>query len=125
LCRLASAGPQTRHGNCGTPGQTPEPTGLSGQPVAGRCGPGTRLPFLVISPYAKKNYVSHVQITQASIPQFIEDNWLNSQRIGGGSFDATTGSINDLFDFTTAANTAPLTLDPTSGTVVIKTTNKN
>ena len=46
-------------------------------PVAGRCGPGTRTPFLVISPYAKKNYVSHVQITQASIPQFIEDNWLN------------------------------------------------
>jgi phospholipase C len=116
-------------GNCGTPGQTPEPTGLSGQPVAGRCGPGTRLPFLVISPYAKKNYVSHVQITQASIPQFIEDNWLSSQRIGGGSFDATTGSIDDLFDFTTAANTTPLTLDPTTGTVVTtnktKTTSKN
>jgi phospholipase C len=107
-------------GDCGTPGQTPEPIGLSGQPVAGRCGPGTRLPFLVISPYAKKNYVSHVQITQASIPQFIEDNWLNSQRIGGGSFDATTGSINDLFDFT-AANTTPVTLDPTSGTVVAST----
>jgi phospholipase C len=50
---------------------------------------------------------------------------LNSQRIGGGSFDATTGSINDLFDFTTAANTAPLTLDPTSGAVVTRTKNKN
>ena len=24
-----------------------------------RCGYGTRLPFLVISPYAKQNYVSH------------------------------------------------------------------
>ncbi len=78
----------------------------------------------MISPYAKKNYVSHVQITQASIPQFIEDNWLNSKRIGGGSFDATSGSINDLFDFTTA-NTAQLVLDPTTGTVVTKTTSKN
>ncbi len=111
-------------GNCGTPGQTPEPTGLSGQPVAGRCGPGTRLPFLVISPYAKKNYVSHVQITQASIPRFIEDNWLKGQRIGGGSFDATTGSIDDMFNFNTA-NATPLILDPTSGSVVTKITSKN
>jgi phospholipase C len=106
-------------GNCGTPGQTPEPTGLSGQPVAGRCGPGTRLPFLVISPYAKKNYVSHVQITQASIPRFIEDNWLNGQRIGGGSFDATTGSIDDLFNFDNA-NSTSLILDPTTGLVLTK-----
>ena len=56
-------------------------------------------PFMVISPYAKKNYVSHVLITQASIPQFIEDNWLNGERLGGGSFDATTGSIMDMFNF--------------------------
>jgi phospholipase C len=111
-------------GNCGTPGQTPEPTGLSGQPVAGRCGPGTRLPFVVISPYAKKNYVSHVQITQASIPRFIEDNWLNGQRIGGGSFDATTGAIDDLFNFD-KANMTMLTLDPTSGSVLTKSTSKN
>ncbi|WP_213772773.1 alkaline phosphatase family protein [Bradyrhizobium sp. dw_78] len=111
-------------GNCGIPGQTSEPTGLSGQPVAGRCGPGTRLPFMVISPYAKKNYVSHVQITQASIPRFIEDNWLNGQRIGGGSFDATSGAIDDMFNFDTA-NATPLILDPTLGTVVTKTTSRN
>ena len=110
-------------GDCGTPGQTPEPTGLSGQPVAGRCGPGTRLPFLVISPYAKKNYISHVQITQASIPQFIEDNWLNGQRIGGGSFDATSGSIDDMFDFS-KADTTPLVLDPSLGIVVANKTTK-
>ena len=72
-------------------------------PVDGRCGPGTRVPFLVISPFAKKNYVSHVCITQASILQFIEDNWLNGERLGGGSFDATTGSIMDMFDFITEA----------------------
>jgi phospholipase C len=94
--------------------------GLSGQPVNGRCGPGTRQPFVVISPYAKKNYISHVLITQASIPRFIEDNWLNSQRLGSGSFDATTGSIIDMFDFDQiVADGAARTviLDPTTGTV--------
>jgi phospholipase C len=107
-------------GNCGIPGATPEPNGLSGHPVAGRCGPGMRQPFMVISPYAKKNYVSHVFITQASIPQFIEDNWLNGERLGGGSFDATTGSIMDMFDFKQAP-TRKLVLDPTLGIVDSKT----
>jgi phospholipase C len=103
-------------GQCGIPGATPEPNGVKGLPVAGRCGPGTRLPFLVISPFAKQNYVSHVFISQASIPQFIEDNWLNSERLGGGSFDATTGSITDMFDFT-QKKSVTLLLDPTTGLV--------
>ena len=111
-------------GNCGTPSVTPKPTGVNGQPVDGRCGPGTRQPFLVISPYAKKNYVSHVLITQASIPQFIEDNWLNGQRLGKGSFDATTGSIVDMFNFN-KANSAKLILDADSGMVDTKTKVKN
>ena len=111
-------------GNCGIPGQTPEPNGVKGLPVVGRCGPGTRQPFMVISPYAKKNYVSHVLITQASIPQFIEDNWLNGERLGGGSFDATTGSIMDMFDFT-QKKSVKLILDPTFGTVDSSTKIKN
>ncbi|WP_213738717.1 alkaline phosphatase family protein [Bradyrhizobium sp. dw_411] len=110
-------------GICGVPGAT-EPAGIHGLPVAGRCGPGTRQPFMVISPYAKKNYISHVLITQASIPQFIEDNWLNGERIGGGSFDATTGSIVDMFNFNKANSTA-LILDPTFGTVDSKSKSKN
>jgi phospholipase C len=111
-------------GNCGIPGQTPEPNGVKGLPVVGRCGPGTRQPFIVISPFAKKNYVSHVLITQASIPQFVEDNWLKSERLGGGSFDATTGSILDMFDFTQKKSTT-LILDPTFGTVDASTKVKN
>jgi phospholipase C len=110
-------------GLCGAVGST-EPAGINGLPVAGRCGPGTRQPFMVISPYAKKNYVSHVLITQASIPQFIEDNWLNGKRIGEGSFDATTGSITDMFNFN-KANSAELILDPTFGTVDTKAKSKN
>jgi phospholipase C len=108
---------------CGAAGTT-EPAGINGLPVAGRCGPGTRQPFMVISPYAKKNYVSHVLITQASIPQFIEDNWLKGERIGGGSFDATTGSIVDMFNFN-KANSAKVILDPTFGTVDTKKQAKN
>jgi phospholipase C len=103
-------------GNCGIPGFTPEPNGVKGLPVAGRCGPGTRIPFLVISPFAKKNFISDTLISQASIPRFIEDNWLNGERLGGGSFDATTGSIMDMFNFNKAKETT-LILDPTFGTV--------
>ncbi len=110
-------------GLCGAVGAT-EPAGLNGLPVAGRCGPGTRIPFLVISPYAKTNYVGHVQISQASIPQFVEDNWLNGKRLGGGSFDATTGSIMDMFNFK-KANTKTLILDPTFGTVDTKSKSKS
>lgn len=103
-------------GNCGVPGQTPEPTGVNGGQVAGRCGPGTRIPFVVISPYAKKNYVSHVLVTQASIPQFVEDNWLKGERLGGGSFDATTGSIMDMFNFS-RKKSVTVFLDPATGVV--------
>jgi phospholipase C len=110
-------------GLCGAVGSS-EPTGIKGLPAAGRCGPGTRIPFMVISPYAKKNYVSHVLITQASIPQFIEDNWLNGERLGGGSFDATTGSIADMFNLNKANSTA-LILNPTFGTVDTKAKSKN
>jgi phospholipase C len=83
-------------GVCGT--GTPL-DGLDGTPVNGRCGPGPRLPFFVISPYAKPNYVSHRLISQVSVVRFIEDNWLQGERLGGGSFDASAGSIMDMFDF--------------------------
>ncbi len=89
-----------------------------GTPVNGRCGPGPRIPFLVISPYAKSNYVSHNLLTQASIVRFIEDNWLNGARIGGGSFDATTGSIMDMFDFSAHFPNPPLFLSEDEGTPV-------
>jgi phospholipase C len=89
--------------------------GLKGRPVNGRCGPGVRIPFLVISPYARVNYVSHQLITQASVTRFIEDNWLHGARLGGGSFDATAGRITDMFDFSKQTPDAPLFLDPRTG----------
>jgi phospholipase C len=98
-------------GVCGS--GTPD-NGIGGLPVQGRCGPGMRVPFIVISPYAKVNYDSHVQISQASVVQFIEDNWLGGERLGGGSFDATTGSIMDMFDFS-KIHMGRLYIDPNTG----------
>jgi phospholipase C len=99
-------------GKCGT--GTPLP-GVDGKPVNGRCGPGTRLPFLVISPWVKPNAVTHTLISQNSVVRFVEDNWLRGKRLGGGSFDATAGSIMDMFDFKAGARTQPLYLDPATG----------
>jgi phospholipase C len=68
-----------------------------------RCGPGPRLPLLVISPWSKTNFVDHKATEQSSITQFIEDNWF-TPRIGDSSFDARAGSLDNMFDFTQSNN---------------------
>jgi hypothetical protein len=110
--RDAAADQVNGAGKCGTGTQ---PDGLNGKPVNGRCGPGTRIPFIVISPFAKQNYVSHERISQASVVRFIEDNWLDGRRLGGGSLDASTGSIKDMFDFGHGHRNDELFLDPSTG----------
>jgi phospholipase C len=85
-----------------------------------RCGYGPRQPFLVISPYAKQDFVDHSLTDQASIIKFIEDNW-QLGRIGDQSFDARAGSIGNMFDFDPNDKAAPkLFLDPTTGSVLNK-----
>jgi phospholipase C len=90
-----------------------------GVPMAGgyadRCGPGPRQPLVVISPYAKKNFVDHTQTDQASILSFIEDNW-KTGRIGDASADASAGSLNTMFNFHHARNDTVL-LDEQTGAV--------
>ena len=81
----------------------------------GRCGYGPRLPLLVISPWSKENFVDHTVTDQSSIIQFIEDNWLNGQRIGQGSFDGIANSISQLFDFQGRSENGRLFLDPNTG----------
>jgi phospholipase C len=105
----------TGTGACGTG------TPLAGQ--QGRCGYGPRMPFLVISPWAKRNAVDHTLTDQSSIPRFVEDNW-SLPRIAG-SFDAVAGSLNGLFNFAAkkgkgaaygiAPNAEPFLLDPLTG----------
>jgi phospholipase C len=71
----------------------------NGKPVQGRCGHGPRLPLLVISPWARSNFVDHTLTDQSSVTRFVEDNWLHGKRLGGGSFDAIAGSLEHMFDF--------------------------
>ena len=96
--------------NCGTP----KPIDAAGDIQNGRCGYGPRLPLLVISPFAKMNFVDHRVTDQSSIIRFIEDNW-GLGRIGNGSTDAIAGTLNGMFDFD--GHNHKLLLDPVTGTV--------
>ena len=103
-------------GVCGTaatslPGYNP----TANPHALGRCGYGMRQPLLVISPWARQNFVDHTLTDQTSIIHFIEDNWLGGQRIGGGSFDAISGSIDNMFDFKKIRTNGTLFLNPSTG----------
>jgi phospholipase C len=79
----------------------------------GRCGYGPRIPLLLISQWAKVNFVDHSLTDQSSILRFIEDNW-DLGRIGDQSFDERAGSLSALFDFD-RAQAKKLFLDPRTG----------
>jgi phospholipase C len=66
--------------------------------IPGLCGYGQRQPLLVISPWAKKNYVEHKITDQSSILRFIEDTF-DLGRIGGPSSDYKAGRLDSMFDF--------------------------
>ena len=107
---------------------------LNGQGVCGqgapplgvedRCGYGPRIPLLVISPYAKSNYVDNTLASQTSIVTFIEHNWNLAKEtpglLGPSSYDTMAGSIMNMFNF----NQPPLPgmgqlfLNPSTGEVV-------
>ena len=99
-------------------------TGLCGKSLAGqlagesgRCGYGPRLPLLVISPWARHDYIDSSLTDQSSMIKFVEDNW-RLPRIAG-SFDAIAGTLNHMFDFghKQGAN-SKLFIDPDSGDVL-------
>jgi phospholipase C len=89
----------------------------SGTPLGGyqnRCGYGPRQPLLVVSPYAKTNFVDHSITDQTSILKFIEDNWSTGQ-IGNSSFDQLAGPLNAMFDFSGKNRADTLFLNPATG----------
>lgn len=117
-------------------------TGNCGTPAAGafnaRCGYGPRFPFLVISPWAKVNYVDHTVTDITSVLKFIEDNWLcktpgpnntctSAMHIDDMtgitnpaqmSFDVKAGSLLGMFDFA-HQKIRRMTLDDTTGQVLV------
>ena len=103
----------TGPGTCGT-NIAKVPTTDTGAPEQARCGVGPRIPLLVISPYSRSNFIDNTFSTQTSVVRFIEDNWLSGERIGGGSTDATTGSLGAMFDFAHPSGRR-LFLNPSSG----------
>ncbi len=87
----------------GSNGKSVDAPGCQAGPAAAggyqdRCGPGPRLPMLLISPYTNVNAVNHTKLEQTSIIHFIEDNW-HTGRIGDHSFDARANSLAALMDF--------------------------
>ncbi|HEY6233874.1 MAG TPA: alkaline phosphatase family protein, partial [Candidatus Elarobacter sp.] len=67
-------------------------------------GPGLRVPLIVISPYAKRGYVSHVDHEFGSMLRFAEEAFgLPSL----GTVDVTSDDLQDCFDFSRPA--APFT----------------
>jgi phospholipase C len=108
----------TGNGQCGT-GTDNSLAGPNTQHAQGRCGYGPRLPMMVISPYARRNFVDHTITDQSSIIRFIEDNWLDGQRIGTGSFDAIAGPLNAMFNFNQAPNRDLYLLNPSTGEVLV------
>jgi phospholipase C len=89
----------------------------------GRCGFGPRLPMLVISPWARANFVDHNASDQSSIINFVEYNW----HLPGikGSFDRVLDPLDHhegvnfdlggMFDFGVPPKTTPYILDPGTG----------
>ena len=96
-------------GQCGSTARTP----LAGE--QDRCGYGPRLPLLVISPYAKSNYVNHSVTDQTSVLSFIEQNW--STGAITGSMSQYAGSLDPFFDFN-KRSTRRVLLSPTTGAVL-------
>jgi phospholipase C len=66
-------------------------------PFADYDGLGFRVPMLVVSPYAKQNYVSHVQYESASILRFAEDQF-GLARLADADKRAASPA-KDCFDF--------------------------
>jgi phospholipase C len=105
--------------NCGTP---------AAGAYLGRCGYGGRLPFLVVSPWAKRNFVDHTTTDQTSILRFIEDNWKlgriddldhpGGTAPGQASFDDIAGSILNMFDFDDGPQLRAVILDRFTGELI-------
>ena len=65
-------------------------------PVVDRWGPGSRVPTIVISPFAKKGFVDHTAYDTTAILKLIEARW-SLQPLTDR--DANAGDLLSAFDF--------------------------
>jgi len=66
-------------------------------PIVDRWGPGSRVPTVIISPYAKRRFVDHTLYETTSILKFIETRW---QLAPLSTRDAQANDMTAAFDFT-------------------------
>src|SRR5262249_47580752 len=96
--------------------------GNCGKPLAGanpaRCGHGPRLPLVLVSPWANPDSIDPTLTNQASIINFIENNWSlgnidgpNAPANGQASFDRNAGTLMNLFNFEASVMPAPVLLN--------------
>lgn len=87
---------------------------INGMPAAGRFDRlGVRVPFMLVSPYARRHFVSHRTFDHTSILRFIE------ARFGLPALtrrDANANIPTDMFDFASPPFMTPPTLPP-AGTI--------
>jgi phospholipase C len=84
-------------------------------PVVDAYGLGPRVPLLVISPWAKPGYISHVQAEFSSLAKFVLENW-SLPSLGERDALSETSDLSDFFDFTQtpiAPSTMPQMVAPT------------
>jgi len=73
-------------------------------PKTDKWGPGTRVPTLIISPYAKKGFVDHTSYDTTSILAFIENRYGLKPL---GDRDAKVNNLLNAFDFSQTPSTMP------------------
>ena len=65
-------------------------------PKKDRWGPGSRIPTLIISPFAKRGYIDHAEYETTSILKFIETRF-GLEALG--ERDAKANNLSNAFEF--------------------------
>jgi phospholipase C len=70
----------------------PKPSAIDGQPY------GTRVPLIAVGRFAKKGYVSHIEMEHSSIVRFVEWNFQKGETGQLGARDSVVHGLGDLLD---------------------------
>lgn len=70
----------------------PPASRIDGQPL------GTRVPVIAIGPFAKKGFISHVELEHSSLVKFLEWNWLGMQTGQLKNRDLVVNNLGSLLD---------------------------